>query len=90
MEIDVVMRGDEHLAEYPGTNGDPGALGLRAPQYAHVPLILNEAHQKLSKRHDTVSIEEFRETGIQPCAMVDHLALLRVVSARWTRGINAR
>lgn len=76
MEIDVVVRGDEHLPNTPVQMRILEALGLRSPRYAHVPLILNEHHQKLSKRHDTVSIEEFREIGIQPSAMVDHLALL--------------
>lgn len=76
MAIDVVLRGDEHLPNTPVQMRILDALGLRAPRYAHVPLILNEHHQKLSKRHDTVSIEEFRAIGIQPDAMVDHLVLL--------------
>jgi len=76
MEITVVVRGDEHLPNTPVQMALQDALGLRSPRYAHVPLILNEQHQKLSKRHDTVSIEEFRELGIQPEAMIDHLALL--------------
>ncbi len=76
MEITVVVRGDEHLPNTPVQMALQDALGLRSPRYAHVPLILNEEHQKLSKRHDTVSIEEFRELGIQPEAMIDHLALL--------------
>jgi nondiscriminating glutamyl-tRNA synthetase len=76
MEITIVLRGDEHLPNTPVQMAIADALGLRAPRYAHVPLILNEHHQKLSKRHDTVSIEEFRELGILPEAMIDHLALL--------------
>jgi len=76
MEITVVVRGDEHLPNTPVQMALQEALGLRAPRYAHVPLILNEQHQKLSKRHDTVSIEEFRELGVVPEAMIDHLALL--------------
>jgi nondiscriminating glutamyl-tRNA synthetase len=76
MEITAVVRGDEHLPNTPVQMALQDALGLRSPRYAHVPLILNEQHQKLSKRHDTVSIEEFRELGIQPEAMIDHLALL--------------
>lgn len=76
MKITVVVRGDEHLPNTPVQLAIQDALGLRSPRYAHVPLILNEQHQKLSKRHDTVSIEEFRELGVQPAAMIDHLALL--------------
>ena len=76
MEITIVLRGDEHLPNTPVQMAIVDALGLQAPRYAHVPLILNEHHQKLSKRHDTVSIEEFRELGILPEAMIDHLVLL--------------
>lgn len=76
MEITLVLRGDEHLPNTPVQLAIQSALGLRSPRYAHVPLILNEHHQKLSKRHDTVSIEEFRELGVLPEAMIDHLALL--------------
>jgi nondiscriminating glutamyl-tRNA synthetase len=70
------LRGDEHLPNTPVQLAIQSALGLQSPRYAHLPLILNEHHQKLSKRHDTVSIEEFRDIGIQPEAMIDHLALL--------------
>ena len=53
------------------------AMDLRVPQYAHVPLILNEEHQKLSKRHDTAwGSRIFAQQGILPEAMIDHLALL--------------
>ncbi|MGH7327408.1 MAG: glutamate--tRNA ligase [Polyangiaceae bacterium] len=76
MDITIVLRGDEHLQNTPVQMAIVDALGLRAPRYAHVPLILNEQHQKLSKRHDTVSVEEFREVGILPEAMIDHLVLL--------------
>jgi nondiscriminating glutamyl-tRNA synthetase len=76
MEISLVLRGDEHLPNTPAQLALQAALGFRSPRYAHVPLILNEQHQKLSKRHDTVSIEEFRALGIEPEAMIEHLALL--------------
>lgn len=76
MDITIVLRGDEHLPNTPVQLAIQAALGLPSPRYAHLPLILNEHHQKLSKRHDTVSVEEFREIGIQPEAMIDHLALL--------------
>ena len=76
MQITIVLRGDEHLPNTPVQLLLMQALELPLPRYAHVPLILNEQHQKLSKRHDTVSIEEFRMLGIQPEAMIDHLALL--------------
>ncbi|MBV8244459.1 MAG: hypothetical protein JOZ38_00905, partial [Candidatus Eremiobacteraeota bacterium] len=46
------------------------------PRYGHLPLILNEDHSKLSKRHSTVGIEEYRKQGFLPEALLDHLVLL--------------
>ena len=76
MRIDVVLRGDEHLANTPVQLMILAALQLRAPAYAHVPLILNEDHSKLSKRHNTVGVDEYREAGVLPQALLDHLVLL--------------
>jgi glutamyl-tRNA synthetase len=53
------------------------ALGEHAdPMYAHCPLILGPGGHKLSKRHGAVSIEEYREAGYLPTALVNYLALL--------------
>jgi glutamyl-tRNA synthetase len=53
------------------------ALGVDdVPVYAHLPLIVNEKRQKLSKRRDDVAVEEFRERGYLPEAMRNYLALL--------------
>lgn len=76
MEIDLVVRGDEHLSNTPLQLMVLKALGLKAPRYAHVPLILNEEHQKLSKRHQTVGVAEYRNQGYLAPALLDHLVLL--------------
>lgn len=76
MAIDVVVRGDEHLANTPYQMLVLAALGRKAPAYAHVPLILNEDHQKLSKRHQTVGVASYREEGYLAEALIDHLVLL--------------
>ena len=76
MEITLVLRGDEHLSNTPLQLMVLAALGLSAPRYAHVPLILNEQHQKLSKRHQTVDVESYRAAGFLAPALVNHLALL--------------
>ncbi len=76
MAISVVLRGDEHLPNTPLQLMIGAALDLTAPAYAHVPLILNESHAKLSKRHDTVGVDQFRDRGYFPEALIDHLALL--------------
>jgi glutamyl-tRNA synthetase len=53
------------------------ALGVEAvPVYAHCPLILGPGGHKLSKRYGAVSIEEFRDAGYLPEALVNFLALL--------------
>ena len=76
MEITLVLRGDEHLSNTPLQLMVLDALSLKAPRYAHVPLILNEQHQKLSKRHQTVDVGSYRDAGYLPEALVNHLALL--------------
>ncbi|TAM56350.1 glutamate--tRNA ligase [bacterium] len=76
MDITLVMRADEHLPNTPAQLMILAALGLRPPRYAHVPLILNAEHQKLSKRHNTVGVGEFRTQGILPQALVNYLAFL--------------
>ncbi len=53
------------------------ALGVHNdPWYAHCPLIIGPGDHKLSKRHGAVSIEEYREAGYLPAALVNYLALL--------------
>ena len=76
MNIDLVVRGDEHLSNTPLQLLVLAALGLPPPRYAHVPLILNEDHQKLSKRHQTVGVAEYRNQGYLASALLDHLMLL--------------
>jgi nondiscriminating glutamyl-tRNA synthetase len=76
MAIDIVVRGDEHLANTPYQMLVLAALDRKAPAYAHVPLILNEDHQKLSKRHQTVGVASYREQGYLAEALLDHLVLL--------------
>jgi glutamyl-tRNA synthetase len=46
------------------------------PVYAHLPLILGLGGGKLSKRHGAVSVEEYRDTGFLPAALLNYLALL--------------
>ncbi|MFN2527176.1 MAG: glutamate--tRNA ligase [Candidatus Baltobacteraceae bacterium] len=76
MNIDVVLRGDEHLSNTPVQLMLLRALGLKEPLYAHVPLILNEDQSKLSKRHNTVGVDEYRKQGVLPSALLNHLVLL--------------
>lgn len=76
MRITHVVRGSDHLANTPKQLLLFDALGLDAPRYAHIPLILGEDHQKLSKRHGATSVGEHRRLGYHPEALVNYLSLL--------------
>lgn len=76
MRITHVIRGDEHLSNTPRQLLIAEALGYEPPQFAHVPLILAPDRSKLSKRHGAVAVEEFRDQGFFPEAIVNYIALL--------------
>lgn len=71
-----VIRGEEHLPNTPKQQLLWAALGHQPPVWAHLPVIVNEKRQKLSKRRDKVSLEDFLADGILPEAMVNYLMLL--------------
>ena len=77
MGITHVIRGEEHLPNTVKTLMLWDALGGgEPPVFAHVPVLVNEQRQKLSKRRDNVAIEQYREQGFLPEAMRNYLALL--------------
>ena len=77
MGITHVVRGEDLLNTTPKVVMLWEALGYGpTPQYAHLPLLVNEQRKKLSKRRDDVSLGDFRAQGYLPEAMVNHLALL--------------
>lgn len=76
MKITHVIRGDEHLINTPRQIMLYEALGMALPEFAHIPMILAPDHTKLSKRHGTTSVGEFREKGYLADALVNYLALL--------------
>jgi glutamyl-tRNA synthetase len=76
MEITHVIRGDDHISNTPRHIMIYKALGKKAPQFAHVPIILGSDGGRLSKRHGATSIGQYREEGYLPEAMVNYLALL--------------
>ena len=77
MGITHVVRGEDLLPSTPRILLLRGALELgEDPAFAHLPLLVNEKRQKLSKRRDDVALEEFRERGYLPEAMRNYLALL--------------
>ncbi len=76
MRISHVIRGADHTNNTPRQINIMSALGGVAPRYAHVPLILGPDGEKLSKRHGTVSVMQFREDGLLPEALLNYLVRL--------------
>jgi glutamyl-tRNA synthetase len=76
MRITHVLRGDDHLANTPKHVALFRALGADVPAFAHLGMILGTDRKKLSKRYGAAAVEEWREQGIFPEALVNFLALL--------------
>lgn len=76
LEISHIIRGDDHLSNTPKQILFYEAMGLKAPQFGHMPLIMGMDGAKLSKRHGGVSVEEYRREGFLPEALVNYLLLL--------------
>ncbi|MEO3808548.1 glutamate--tRNA ligase [Sphaerisporangium sp. B11E5] len=76
MRITHVARAEEHLSNTPKQQLLWEALGKTPPVWAHLPVIVNEKRQKLSKRRDKVALESYRDEGYLPEAMVNYLMLL--------------
>lgn len=76
MGITHVIRGDDHLSNTPRQILIYEALGAAVPTFAHLSMILGPDGHKLSKRHGATSVEEYRDRGYLPDAMVNFLALL--------------
>jgi len=77
MAISHVIRGEDHNSNTPKYVLLWRALGYgEPPMFAHLPLLLNEQRKKLSKRRDKVAVEDYRDEGFLPEALVNYLALL--------------
>jgi glutamyl-tRNA synthetase len=77
MGITHVIRGEDLINVTPKVLLLRHALGITDdPVFAHLPLIVNEKRQKLSKRRDDVSVGDYINRGVPAEAMVNYLALL--------------
>jgi glutamyl-tRNA synthetase len=83
MEVTHVVRGEDHISNTPRQLLLYEALGVRAPVFAHLSLVLGPDQAPLSKRHGATSVAEFRDRGYLPEALVNYLALLG-----WSPGEN--
>lgn len=76
MKITHVIRGEEWLPSTPKHVLLYEAFGWETPQFAHLPLLLNQNKAKLSKRQGDVAVEDFRAKGYLREAFVNFIALL--------------
>ncbi|RJQ46809.1 MAG: glutamate--tRNA ligase [Gammaproteobacteria bacterium] len=76
MRVTHVIRGDDHLNNTPRQINILKALGATPPSYSHVPMILGNDGQRLSKRHGAVSVMQYREDGFLPEALLNYLVRL--------------
>lgn len=76
MNITHVFRGDEHINNTPWQINIFRALGAPLPEFGHVPVILGDDGQKLSKRRGAVSVTAYEDNGYLPEAMLNYLARL--------------
>lgn len=76
MEITHVIRGEDHLMNTPKHLQLISALGGKAPQYAHIPLILNADGSKMSKRDAGAAVGDYPRQGFLPAAVVNFITLL--------------
>ncbi|MBN2453819.1 MAG: glutamate--tRNA ligase [Candidatus Omnitrophica bacterium] len=83
LKVTHIIRGDDHLSNTPKQILFYEALGLKAPEFGHMPLIMGADGAKLSKRHGGVSVEEYKREGYLPEALVNYLLLLG-----WSPGDN--
>ena len=74
--ITHVIRGEDHVSNTPKQIHVLRVLGAELPTYAHVPNVFGADGRKLSKRHGAVSVDEFRDAGYVPEALMNFLALL--------------
>lgn len=83
MNITHVIRGSEYLSSTPKYNLLYNAFGWEIPTYIHVPPVMKDAHNKLSKRNGDASFQDLIAKGYLPEAIVNYIALLG-----WSPSIN--
>ena len=76
MNITHVIRGDDHVNNTPRQIHIFEALGAAVPTFAHLPTVLNEQGEKMSKRNGAKAVTQYRDEGYLPDAMVNYLARL--------------
>ncbi len=76
MDINTIIRGDDHLINTPKQMMIYQALGADLPVFGHVPMVLGADKSRLSKRHGAMSVGEYQKMGFLPDAMINYLVRL--------------
>jgi glutamyl-tRNA synthetase len=76
MKISHVIRGDGHVMNTPRQINIFRALGVEPPVFGHTPTVLGHDGEKLSKRHGATGLDEYRDNGYLPEAIINGLARL--------------
>jgi glutamyl-tRNA synthetase len=76
MKISHIIRGEDHIPNTPKQILIQESLGIKAPRYVHLPMILGSDKSKLSKRHGATSINEYKRMGYLADAIINFMALL--------------
>ncbi|MCG8689523.1 MAG: glutamate--tRNA ligase, partial [Desulfobacterales bacterium] len=76
MNINTVLRGDDHLINTPKQILIYQALGAALPVFGHVPMVLGSDKSRLSKRHGAMSVGEYQKMGFLADALINYLVRL--------------
>ncbi|MFP4473516.1 MAG: glutamate--tRNA ligase [Candidatus Omnitrophota bacterium] len=76
MGITHVVRGEDHISNTPKQIAIYQAMELKPPKFAHLPLIMDEAGGRMSKRTGATAVSDYRKMGFLPEALVNYLMLL--------------
>jgi glutamyl-tRNA synthetase len=76
MEINTIIRGDDHVMNTPKQMLLYKALESPLPVFAHVPMVLGPDRTRLSKRHGAMSVTAYRDMGFLPDAFINYLVRL--------------
>jgi glutamyl-tRNA synthetase len=76
MGVTHIIRGEDHISNTPRQILLYNALGYSVPQYAHLPLVVDEKRAKLSKRRGAQPLTYYRDQGYLPEALLNFLSLV--------------
>jgi len=76
MDITHVIRGDDHMTNTFRQVQIYKSMGWSIPIFAHLPMILGPDGAKLSKRHGSPAVSDYRDRGYLPEAICNYLLRL--------------